>query len=185
MTARPQGKNQRNGRGPRANRPKRQFIPGRFSPTPIIRDLPGRPKLDLDTNIMRELARRFSRIDEIAAVMGCSPATLNSGETSEGLKYKDVIAEGRAQGKVDLRAKQYEVALKKGNPAMLRWLGINELEQKDNLELGSGGINVNFPIMVVNLEPATNPFVEPGDIPPAKIEDAITVVPASPSPSTD
>jgi hypothetical protein len=59
----------------------------------------------------------------MAAVLGCSADTLER-------RFAAVIKEGREQGKMSLKRKQYEVAMS-GNVSMLIWLGKNILGQRD------------------------------------------------------
>ena len=51
----------------------------------------------------------------------------------ENEDFKDAWEMGRGEGNVSLRRRQYEVAMS-GNPAMLKWLGQNNLGQRDKSE---------------------------------------------------
>lgn len=63
---------------------------------------------------------------EIAAVVGCSVDTLER-------RFADIIKDGQATGRSSLRRYQWEAA-KKGNTAMLIWLGKQMLDQTDRLD---------------------------------------------------
>ena len=88
----------------------------------------GRPELDLNPNMVIGLARMECTVYEIAGALGCSSKTLQKE------KWKELIHQGRMQGNVSLRKKQYDLALK-GNVTMLIWLGKNRLGQKDQTPL--------------------------------------------------
>lgn len=64
---------------------------------------------------------------EIAALFGCSEATLKA-------HFQPVLSKERARRKISIRGWQMTAA-KRGNPALLIWLGKNELDQKDSLAL--------------------------------------------------
>jgi hypothetical protein len=93
----------------------------------------GRPKLTLDTSLIEKLASIQCSNVEIAAILGCHPDTLRDN-------YSTNLDKGRQQGKMTLRRKQWDVAMK-GNVTMLIWLGKQYLEQSDksNLDLNAKG----------------------------------------------
>ena len=72
---------------------------------------------------IRRLSEIFASQEDIAYVMGVDRSTL--------AKHPDLMAEGKARGRVKLRRAQYEKALE-GNPTMLIWLGKQMLGQTDN-----------------------------------------------------
>jgi hypothetical protein len=78
----------------------------------------------LDVLMITKLASIMCSYEEIASVMGTSVDNLKK-------RYKDIIENGRAEGKKSLRRKQMEVALEKGDVRMLIFLGKNYLDQKD------------------------------------------------------
>lgn len=82
----------------------------------------GRPPIQLDENLIRELASIHCTKGEIAAVCGVDHATL--------ARYSEIIEIGYEQAKKSLRRLQWESA-KKGNTHMLIWLGKQYLGQKD------------------------------------------------------
>lgn len=77
----------------------------------------------------KEMIRRLSEIQctqkEIAHVMGCSIDVIKRADNRE------LVEEGKSQGKVRLRRAQYAKAVDEGNPTMLIWLGKNLLGQTD------------------------------------------------------
>jgi hypothetical protein len=87
----------------------------------------GRPKLEIDGELVEKLAGIGCPNKEIAAIVGCSVDTLDR-------HFADVIAKGRENGKTRLRKKQIEVALA-GNVTMLIFLGKNMLGQADKQEI--------------------------------------------------
>jgi hypothetical protein len=88
----------------------------------------GRPKLNIDPQLIENYARHGATNAEIAAMVGCSEATVR-------VRFCALLAKGRGERRHKLRERQYELALA-GNATMLIWLGKNELKQSDN---GSGG----------------------------------------------
>jgi hypothetical protein len=97
----------------------------------------GRPKKDIDSEQVLELAKLHCTIEEMSAVFNCDRKTLYN-------RFHDVIERGKEQGKMSLRRKQVEMALS-GNVPMLIWLGKNYLGQTDKQEIEhSGGITVEL-----------------------------------------
>jgi hypothetical protein len=68
-------------------------------------------------------------MEEMAHILKCSVDTLERN-------FADVIKEGRANGKMSLRRWQWE-ACKKGNSALLIWMGKQHLNQKDKQEVST------------------------------------------------
>jgi hypothetical protein len=85
-----------------------------------------RPKKNIDPEQVKKLAAIQCSYAEMAAVLGCDESTLTR-------RFAQVIKEGREQGKMSLKRKQYEVAMA-GNCTMLIWLGKNILGQKEAAE---------------------------------------------------
>lgn len=83
----------------------------------------GRPKKELDAEMIGRLASIHCSVDEIALIMNCGRDTIYRN-------YMDVVEEGRAKGKMGLRRRQWEVA-NEGNPTLLIWLGKQWLNQSD------------------------------------------------------
>lgn len=99
----------------------------------------GRPKLQIDAGMVEKLAGIGCPNTEIAAIIGCSVATLDR-------HFVDVIHKGRENLKTRLRKKQVEVALS-GNIAMLIWLGKQMLAQSEKVENKTeitGGVTSNL-----------------------------------------
>ena len=88
----------------------------------------GRPKLDIDEDLVFDLAVKGWTNKEIAAECNCSHDTIE-GRFSSPLKAGRDVLNGR------LRAKQVTLALKgDGNVAMLIWLGKQLLGQREKIE---------------------------------------------------
>lgn len=100
-----------------------------------------RPKKEIDENLVKELARIFCTMEEIAAVCKCSVDTLER-------RFADIIKEGQKVGKTSLRRWQYQAA-EKGNTVMLIWLGKQHLGQSDKIE--SNNENKNIQKLVINM----------------------------------
>jgi len=84
----------------------------------------GRPKVEIDTDLLFKLAECHCSLKEMCYIMGVSKFTLTQ-------RFQDSIDRGQAAGKMRLRKAQYRKALE-GNPVMLIWLGKNVLGQKDD-----------------------------------------------------
>lgn len=95
----------------------------------------GRPRLEIDPQLVEKLAGIGCPNKEIAAIVECSVDTLDRN-------FAEVIAKGRENGKTRLRKKQIEVAMS-GNVTMLIFLGKNMLGQADKQEI-SGPDNGPF-----------------------------------------
>jgi IS30 family transposase len=86
----------------------------------------GRPKANVDPDLVEKLASIGCSIKEIAAACNCHPDTIRDNFSTE-------ITKGQENGKTRLRKKQIEVALA-GNVSMLIFLGKNMLGQSDKVE---------------------------------------------------
>jgi hypothetical protein len=87
----------------------------------------GRKKIVIDPETVKRLAQIMCTMEEMAHICKCSVDTLER-------RFADVIKEGRASGKMSLRRWQWE-ACKKGNSALLIWMGKQHLGQKDKQEI--------------------------------------------------
>lgn len=87
----------------------------------------GRKPIEINEEQVTRLAAIGCTNEEIASVVGCSHDTLVR-------RFKELLAEGRLQGKASLRRKQFELALS-GNTTMLIWLGKQVLGQADKQEI--------------------------------------------------
>jgi len=90
-----------------------------------------RQKLDIDPNKVEALASYGCTNTEIASFFGCERTTITK-------RFSRIIAKGKEGGKIRLRQKQFDVAMK-GNVVMLIWLGKQILEQSDKQEMKHSG----------------------------------------------
>ena len=98
---------------------------------------PGRPKkYNLDTKQVEQLAGYGCTDTEIASFFDISRTTLERN-------YEQYITKGRESGKIRLRQMQWASA-KKGNVAMLIWLGIQILGQSDKQEITTTDLPEGF-----------------------------------------
>ena len=84
----------------------------------------GRPKIEIDEELLYKLATIHCTMKEMVDIMGVSEDTLKRN-------FAGIIDKGKAEGKSRLRRKQMEVALE-GNPTMLIFLGKAMLGQSEN-----------------------------------------------------
>jgi AcrR family transcriptional regulator len=89
--------------------------------------------------------------DEIAAVAGCSRATIYRN-------FETVLKRGHECRNASLRQRQFRTAME-GNPGMLIWLGKQYLGQRDKQEL-SGPDGIPLPGATVNLSSLTDEELE-------------------------
>ena len=85
----------------------------------------GRPKKELDADVIAKLSQIGCTQEEIGSVVGISARTLQR-------RYADLVAENKNKGKASLRKKMWEKALK-GNEKLLIWLSKNELNMVDKV----------------------------------------------------
>lgn len=78
-----------------------------------------------DIQQMESLARCHCTDEEIAAFLNVSESTIKR-------RFGPVLTNARSQGKANLRAKQFKLAMD-GNPTLLIWLGKQLLGQQDRL----------------------------------------------------
>ena len=83
----------------------------------------GRPRIEIDTELLYKLAQIHCTMKEMVDILGVSEDTLKR-------RFAGIIDKGKAEGKMRLRRKQIEVAMK-GNAVMLIWLGKQILSQSD------------------------------------------------------
>lgn len=86
----------------------------------------GRPRKDIDLEILANLASIGCTQEEIGSVMGISARTLQRN-------FAEIIEQNKNKGRASLRKKMWQIALK-GNPNMLVWLSKNELNMRDKVE---------------------------------------------------
>jgi AraC-like DNA-binding protein len=85
----------------------------------------GRPKKELDKDVIAKLSQIGCTQEEIGSVVGISARTLQR-------RFADLVAENKNIGKASLRKKLWEKALK-GDPKLLIWLSKNELNMVDKI----------------------------------------------------
>jgi hypothetical protein len=102
----------------------------------------GRPKIQLDYELIEKLAGIMCTQEEIASFVGCSVDTLQRDE-----KFSGIYKNGLDSGKMSLRRKQWKLADK--NAAMAIFLGKQYLGQRDNFpdevdfnEINKGILNI-------------------------------------------
>ena len=83
----------------------------------------GRPKKDLDEDVIAKLSQIGCTQEEIGSVVGISARTLQR-------RFSDLVEENKNIGKASLRKRMWASALK-GNPNMMIWLSKNYLGMKD------------------------------------------------------
>lgn len=88
----------------------------------------GRPKKQIDYDMVEKLANIQCTQEEIASVLDISTRTLLRDE-----HFKEVFEKGRENGKASLRRIQWKHAEKSASMAM--FLGKQYLGQRDNLEV--------------------------------------------------
>ena len=103
-----------------ANTKKKQDVAPTSDNTTI-----GRPKADLDLEILANLSQIGCTQEEIAGIMGTSVRTLIR-------HHAELIAMNKNKGKASLRKKLWDGALK-GNPHLLVWLSKNELNMAEKV----------------------------------------------------
>jgi hypothetical protein len=91
-----------------------------------------RPRKELDYTQCRRLAEIQCTIDEIAHVLGVSDTKLK-----RDAPFREIYEAAREKGKTSLRRMQWASA-RKGNTAMLIWLGKQYLGQAEKHELAGG-----------------------------------------------
>lgn len=92
----------------------------------------GRPKAVIDYKLVEELAHIQCTQEEIASVLKLGVRTLQNDE-----QFMRIYKDGMQEGKKSLRRLQWESA-RKGNTAMLIWLGkqyLSQREPKQEIEL--------------------------------------------------
>jgi len=94
-----------------------------------------RPRKEINYTQARRLAEIQCTIDEIAHVLGVSDTTLK-----RNVEFRAIYDAAREKGKTSLRRMQWHAA-RRGNTAMLIWLGKQYLGQAEKHEL-SGGLAI-------------------------------------------
>ena len=89
----------------------------------------GRPKKELDEEVIARLSQIGCTQEEIGSVVGISARTLQR-------RYAELVAENKNKGKASLRKVLWKKALK-GDPKLLIWLSKNELGMVDKIHTTS------------------------------------------------
>jgi hypothetical protein len=92
----------------------------------------GRPRLNIDPEQVKELARIGCTKTEAAIMLGCSVDTLDR-------RFAECFQLGDAQGKIQLRRSQHRRATEAESDTMLIHLGMDRLGQKAKADVTSGG----------------------------------------------
>lgn len=96
----------------------------------------GRKLLDIDPELVRDLASIHCTMEEMAHILKCSVDTLEN-------RFSDLIKEAKANGKASLRRVQWGLA-QAGNPTMAIWLGKQLLNQREKSEETIVSTNFNM-----------------------------------------
>jgi len=108
----------------------------------------GRPKIEIDWDIVEGMAAIQCTSKEICSCIGIDEKTmLRHCKKKFKMTFADYLDQKRDLGRKSLRRRQYELA-KSGNATMLVWLGKQWLGQKDKQEISGPD---NGPIQVENL----------------------------------
>jgi predicted transcriptional regulator len=103
---------------------------------------PGRPKLNISTDVVGQMALEGAKNTDIADKLNCDEATIRK-------VFSEILRKKRAERRMNLRKKQYDLAMR-GNVPILIWLGKQELDQyepKQQVE-HSGQIKTNDRLLV-------------------------------------
>lgn len=97
----------------------------------------GRPRVEIDMEQLRNLARIHATAEEAADFLGVSPDTIDRRlkEAGEG-GFAEFYKRHQGAGRASLRRAQWQVA-QNGNPTMLIWLGKQYLDQTDKQDLNA------------------------------------------------
>ena len=87
----------------------------------------GRPRINIDLDILGNLASIGCTQEEIASVVGVSARTLQRN-------YADIIDRFKNKGKASLRKKMWDKAVKKDNTNMQIFLSKNYLGMSDKVQ---------------------------------------------------
>ena len=104
-----------------------------------VRNPGGRPKAEIDLDVVKNAAKIGCTINEIAAVLGISRSTMFK-HMAENPDIALAMDEGRDTGCGTLRRFQWQRA-EAGSDTMCIWLGKQMLGQKDKSELSGDAAN--------------------------------------------
>jgi hypothetical protein len=99
----------------------------------------GRPKKEIDYELVGKLAEIQCTHEEIASILGISRQTLSKDE-----EFLYIYSSKKEAGRSSLRRMQWKTA-ESGNPTMQIWLGKQWLGQSDKQDVNhSGDIEIKF-----------------------------------------
>lgn len=104
--------------------PKKRGRPRKFPVTKI-----GRPKIDIDYQLVYQLATYQCTKTEIAAALKTTVGSIEN-DTERKERFNELITRGHEDGKARLRKNQARMSEK--NPVMAIWCGKQYLNQSDN-----------------------------------------------------
>ena len=111
----------------------------------------GRPKKEIDYNLVYRMAKRFATQEDIAMICQCSASKLQHDK-----KFLQAFNKGKSQVFKNLRVAQYRYAMQ-GNAQLLIWLGKNYLGQRDIKEEENQNYDViDFKFEIVSAEDKTD-----------------------------
>src|SRR3954470_15413821 len=88
----------------------------------------GRPRHEIDLELVKKLAAIACTDEEIASIVGVSHETFKRRKREPD--FAEMITQARSKGKASLRRIQYQLA-EQGNATMAIFLGKNWLGQRD------------------------------------------------------
>jgi AraC-like DNA-binding protein len=98
-----------------------------------MKSVGGRPRKEIDPQLLERLAACGCTLYEIASVLGCNRRTLER-------RFADAIEAGRLRGRSSLRHKQFQLAMR-GDKTMLIWLGKQYLGQTEKMVVTRAHLN--------------------------------------------
>lgn len=101
---------------------------------PGVKD--GRPKKHIDWDTFDKLCALHCTAEEIASVLGVSTDTMDRELKKQGVTFAERYKEKSSAGKISLRRRQYEAAMK-GDRVMMIWLGKQWLNQAEKQDINS------------------------------------------------
>jgi len=88
----------------------------------------GRPKVEIDYELVKKYAMAMCRQEDIAIALGVSLSRCQHDPL-----FQQACIDGQAEGRNCIYTKQFELA-RNGNGRMLEWLGKQYLKQADKVE---------------------------------------------------
>lgn len=97
-------------------------------------DKDGRPRIEVDMDLLSKLCQLQCTAEECAHVLGLSTDTIDRRLKEDGFAgFDEFRSENNSMGKVSLRRAQYQTAMA-GNHIMQIWLGKQWLGQTDKVD---------------------------------------------------